>query len=92
MPRVIYTVISVSLNRLSNSLNVSARECSCIEILGAFLMLAFEGITVGVDFVWDKFIDIEEGSSGASVFQGRKTLELRVDCKLKGFVFHPQLN
>jgi len=55
-------------------------------------MLAFEGITVGVDFVWDKFIDIEEGSSGASVFQGRKTLELRVDCKLKGFVFHPQLN
>ena len=74
--RVVDAVTRMSLNCLSNSPHVGAGECSGIEVPGALFVLAFEGITISGDFVRDKFIDIEESSTGTSVFQSGKTLEL----------------
>ena len=53
----------------------------------ALFVLAFESITIVVDPVGDKFIDIEEGDMAACVLWSRKTLELSFNCKLRGLVF-----
>ena len=90
VPEVLNAMTGMSLSWFSNSPSVRAGECRGIEVLGALFVFAFEDITIKV-FVWDKFIAIEESSIRARVFQSRKTLEWRVDCKLGGFVLQTVL-
>ena len=68
VPRVVDAMTRMNLNCLANSPHVCARESSGIEVPGALFVFAFEGISIRVDLVWDKFIVIEKSGTGASVF------------------------
>ena len=67
MSSVEYAMTGMSLNWLSNLPNVGAGEWGGIEVPIALFVFAFESIMIVVDPVGDKFIDIEEGGTGACV-------------------------
>ena len=62
-------VTSMLLNRRSNFPSVRFTHRSCVEIPGALFVHAFDGISPGIYFDWVEFIDIEESSTDASVFE-----------------------
>ena len=67
--------------------NVDARECSSIKGPFALFVLAFERVTIGIHFVGDKLIDIEQGSPDTPLLQLQKTLKLSINGKLRGLAF-----
>ena len=58
----------------------------------ALFVFTFERITFRIYPVWDEFIDIEESSARTSMFESWKTVEFRVNRKLRRLVFKRALH